>query len=118
MQPNSSFYRLFRSLGFAASLLALLAIVPASGCKRKYPTPGPVDKDPERIKELVKQLAKKKQVGFIKDLRIPSADALAEIGPDAAEFGAIPALEKMAADKDPIAKEAAQKALAKIKGAP
>jgi hypothetical protein len=118
MQPNSPFYRLFRSLGFAASLLALLAIVPVGGCKKKYPTAGPVDKDPERIKELVKNLAKKKKVGFIEDMRLPSADALAEIGPPAAEYGAIPALEKMAADKDPKAKEAAEKALAKIKAAP
>ena len=119
MVPSSRFYHVFRAVGFAASFLALLAIVSIAGCKKKYPTPGPQGPaSPEDIKELVKLLARKKRVSFIEDIRIPSAERLGEIGPPAAEHGAIPALEKMAADKDPVVKETAEKALAKIKAAP
>ena len=53
---------------------------------------------------------------MLSDVRAAAANRLAEVGPPAAEHGAIPALEKLAKDKDPAAKEAAEKALAKIKG--
>ena len=119
MVPSSRFYHVFRAVGFAASFLTLLAIVSIAGCKKKYATGGPQGPtSPEDIKELVKLLAKKQRVSFVEDIRIPSAERLGDIGPPAAEHGAVPALEKMAADKDPKVKEVAQKALAKIKAAP
>lgn len=93
----------------------MVALVSLGGCKRQYQAAGKGEYAPDDIKALVSQLAVKRQVGFIKDIRIPSAENLGNIGPQAKEYGAIPALEKMAKDKDPAVKEAAEKALAKIK---
>lgn len=96
-------------------LVALVLLITAIGCGRRQaeirPNPPP---DAEDMKELIGYLAKKKKVGMINDMRIPSAKRLGEAGPAAAE--AIPALEKMANDKDPVVKEAALEALKKIKG--
>ena len=67
----------------------------------------------EEIADLIGGLKTKKRVGFIPDYRISAAGRLGDAGPAAKD--AVPALEKLAQDKDPEVKAAAEKALAKIK---
>ena len=119
MVPQSRFVRNARWIGFSLSFLALVALLPTTGCgKKNRAQPGPVALDPEEIKTLVGHLARKKSIGMgITDARIPAANQLGDIGPPAKEYGAIPALEKMAADKkEPKAQAAAEEALKKIRG--
>ncbi|HEY4310785.1 MAG TPA: hypothetical protein VGN12_15145 [Pirellulales bacterium] len=105
--------KVFRVAGFATLLVAMLLV---TGCGPKYKAAPPQVATPEDIKQLIGQLAKKQKAGFgIDDIRIPAAKRLGDIGPQAKE--AIPALEKMAKDKDPAAKQAAEEALAKLKAA-
>jgi hypothetical protein len=98
----------------AVALIALVAIVPATGCKKKQIAPVIAAPDTEEIADLISALKTKKRVGFIADYRISAAGRLGDAGPAAKD--AIPALEKLAQDKDPEVKAAAEKALAKIKG--
>ncbi len=112
MLLSSRFVSTVRITGLVAVMVAMVFV---GGCKRKYQAPAKAEFSPDDIKALVSNLATKRQVGFIKDIRIPSAENLGNVGPQAKEYGAIPALEKMAKDKDPTVKEAAEKALAKIK---
>lgn len=98
----------------SAWMLMLLAI---AGCGKRTvnaPLPAP---SPDQIKELVADLSvKNPDTGMGFDLRVAAASRLAEIGPVAKEFGAVPALEKLLKNKDPKVKDAAEKALAKING--
>jgi len=119
MLRNSGVAQILRYAVVSASILALVAMVLVAGCKKKYPTSsGPPAYTPADIKQLVKDLGgKKKPMGMgIKDMRVAAAARIGEIGPPAKEYGAIEALEKLAADKDPDANAAAQAALAKVKG--
>ncbi len=96
-------------------LLACALLVTAIGCGSSKPKVMPIPPpEAEDIKELISQLAKKRKVGMVEDIRLPSAKRLGDAGPAAKD--AIPALEKMAADKDPKVKEAANEALKRIKG--
>jgi hypothetical protein len=114
---RSRFGSFVRYAGFAASLLVIVGLVSVGGCKRrKIQGPVSVPSTPEEIQEMVSNLKTKRRVGFIEDIRVPSAEKLGEIGPSVKEYGAIPALEKMAADKDPAVKAVAEQALQKIKG--
>ncbi len=74
--------------------------------------------EPDEIRDLVGLLAKKRPQSFIRDIRVPTAQRLSTISlADAQQYGAIPALEKVAADRaNPDAAHAAQESLAKIRG--
>lgn len=101
-----------RVAGYAALLVSVVSLV--GGCKRKITAPAPEPVTEEVLKELIARVSgPKKNVGFIKDVRVQAANRLKDIGPQAKD--AIPALEKLAKDKDPDAKKAAEEALAKIK---
>lgn len=103
------------SLRAAGCVALLLTVVFVGGCKRKIVAPPVSPATPEDIKLLTSQVAgPKKRVSFIPDIRVTAANRLKEIGPAAKE--AIPALEKLAKDKDPEVKKVAEEALAKIKG--
>jgi hypothetical protein len=118
MMSNPLVSRTLRCLISGASIALVMALMTAGGCKKKYVAPPMSPATPEEIKEFVQMLGgKKRAAGMgIKDVRVMAATRLADIGPAAKEYGAIPALEKLAGDPDPEAKEAAQAALAKIKG--
>jgi len=104
--------------GIAATLFAasVLVLVVTSGCGRQPPTAYAPVFEPDDIKQLVNQVKGKKQrLGMgIDDSRVAAAGTLAKVGPRAKEFGAVEALEKLAQDKEPKAKAAAQEALAQI----
>jgi len=91
----------------SCSILSPLAI----GCSKK--TPAPIvwssEGDP---KEQIELLKSKPQMGF--DLRVIAAKRLGAMGPRAQE--ALPHLEKLTKDKDPVMADAAKEAIAKIKG--
>jgi hypothetical protein len=71
---------------------------------------------PQRIQELVTLLgAKNGDSGMGFDLRIAAADQLGEVGPQAKEHGAIPALEKLSKNRDPKLRQAAVRALINIR---
>jgi hypothetical protein len=93
----------------------LALLLPSSGCGKKIAVQDSTKS--EQIKELVDMLTSKQtDTGMGFDIRVGAAARLAEIGPAAQEFGAVPALEKLLKNKDPKVKEAAREALAKIKG--
>jgi len=102
---------------FAPLLLALLLVVSADGCKKKYVAPVMVPPTADEIKEMIATVsAKKREQGMLGDVRGAAARRLGDAGPAAKE--AIPALEKLAKDKtaDENVKKLAEEALAKIKG--
>jgi HEAT repeat protein len=111
--PTMSLSAALRVAGYAALLLSVVSL--GVGCKRKITAPPPEPVTPEQLKELIARVSgPKKNIGFIKDVRVQAANRLKDLGPQAKE--AIPALEKLAKDKDPEVKKVAEEALAKIKG--
>ncbi len=111
MHSYLSTAKVFRVAGYAA---VLLAVVFVAGCKKKAQVLPDNPVSPEDIKTMIGNLKSKQSIGHIADIRIPAAQRLGTAGPAAKE--AIPALEKMAKDKDPEVKRVAEEALAKIKG--
>lgn len=102
------------------SLLVLLTVVglglalrPTSRLPRRSVDPTTADD----VKELVAQVqGPKRKVGFIKDIRVAAANRLGDVGELARTNGAMEALEQLAATtNDPEAREAAERAVAKLK---
>jgi HEAT repeat protein len=108
-------------LGLIATAIAGMLV----GCGA--PAPKPVDRDvsietsDEDIKWMTEILEKRAGTGqnrhtFVGDIAVPIANQLGKVGPRSA--AALPALEKLSSDKDPYVRDAAVKAIAKIKNEP
>ncbi|MBI2827504.1 MAG: hypothetical protein HYX69_22745 [Planctomycetia bacterium] len=108
---------------FRVGLVAVLAVAAfalAEGCGKQIPreTESPVDipRTPEDIKSYVQMLDPNQKLfgGFGQDPRVAIAEMLGKIGPEAKQYGAIPALTRLTKDKNPKVAAAAKEAIAKI----
>jgi hypothetical protein len=110
--------RLQFSIGAVLFVVTIIAIFFGWLVNRPPPPPIRVPSSPADIKALVAHInGPARKVGFIRNVQVPSAVRLGQVGPLAKQYGAVEALNALVANtNDPEAKKAAEDALIMING--